>query len=159
MKENAHQRVLAKEALFECSYGPTLNASASLFEGRDAALYSCWGSSKTATVIIQYPALLVCTGFPRTLGLHILMSWIENSSQYSISTSWFNLNTQYQHHDSAWIFDTKILTRIKSWRAENSARRDQSTIYSLKLVQELFYIYLMMNCHANSSLYNSNLFT
>ncbi len=51
-----------------------------------------------------------------------MTSRVENSSQYSISTSWLNLNTRYQHSDLTQILDFKILTWIKSWRVENSTR-------------------------------------
>ena len=41
--------------------------------------------------------------------------------------SGIRINTRYQHRDPARILDTKILTRIGSWRAGNPARRGQSS--------------------------------
>ena len=53
------------------------------------------------------------------------MSWRVGSgisNRYSISILWFDPNTWVEHLDSTRILESRILTRIGSWRVENSVR-------------------------------------
>jgi len=86
-----------------------------------SALSNCITMQHFKKKIIRFNTQFMSTN-STTKSLHVLASQVKNSSRYSILTSWLDSNTWYQHRDPNRLFDIKILTRPRSWRAKNLAR-------------------------------------